>query len=158
MIHELKTWPEYFAAIVSGRKTFELRRNDRAFRENDTLHLREYEPVNRRYTGRELHRVVTYMLATDMSGDFVVMALGAPPSSHAEILSPASGKAEPNQDDQARQSSSEKPLLDEIERLRDWNAALARQRDEAVEKGATDPARLTPLESGKAIGSANKQP
>jgi hypothetical protein len=38
--------------------------------------------------------------------------------------------------------------------LRDWNAALARQRDEAVEKGATDPARLTPLESGKAIGSA----
>jgi hypothetical protein len=79
-------------------------------------------------------------------------------SSHAEIQSPASGKAEPNQDDQARQSSSEKPLLDEIERLRDWNAALARQRDEAVEKGATDPARLTPLESGKAIGSANKQP
>jgi hypothetical protein len=82
----------------------------------------------------------------------------SPPQSHAEIQSPASGKAEPNQDDQARQSSSEKPLLDEIERLRDWNAALARQRDEAVEKGATDPARLTPLESGKAIGSANKQP
>ena len=84
MIHELKTWPEYFGHLVSGRKTFELRRNDRAYREGDTLHLREYEPVNRKYTGREMWRVVTYMLATDMSGDFVVMALG-PPSDPSRI-------------------------------------------------------------------------
>jgi hypothetical protein len=105
MIHELKTWPEYFAAIVSGRKTFELRRNDRAFRENDTLHLREYEPVNRRYTGRELHRVVTYMLATDMSGDFVVMALGVPPQSHAEIQSDGEGKAHASASDPSSSSS-----------------------------------------------------
>ena len=100
MIHELKTWPEYYTHLLSGRKTFELRRNDRAYRENDTLWLREYEPVNRTYTGREMRRVVTYMLATDMSGDFVVMALaplvsaGATPreepqSESAQNLSPS---------------------------------------------------------------------
>jgi hypothetical protein len=80
MIHELKTWPEFYDHLVSGRKTFELRRNDRGFRENDTLHLREYDPTTRQYTGREMHRVVTYMLSTNMHSDFVVMALAPLPN------------------------------------------------------------------------------
>ena len=37
MIHELKIYPEYFKAVISGEKTFEIRKNDRPFatREGD---------------------------------------------------------------------------------------------------------------------------
>lgn len=31
MDHELKIYPKYFDAILSGEKTFEIRRNDRGF-------------------------------------------------------------------------------------------------------------------------------
>jgi hypothetical protein len=75
--HELKTWPEYFAALLDGTKTFEYRRNDRGFRVGDVLHLREWDSITGHYTGREMRRRVTYVLSTDVSGDFVVLALGA---------------------------------------------------------------------------------
>lgn len=42
--HELKTWPRYFRRIVSGEKTFEVRKNDRDFQVGDTLKLDEYDP------------------------------------------------------------------------------------------------------------------
>ena len=31
MVHELKTWIEYFELVMSGEKPFELRKNDRDF-------------------------------------------------------------------------------------------------------------------------------
>jgi hypothetical protein len=92
--HPLKTWPEYFQAIVEGRKPFEYRFNDRdpPFREGDTLHLREWVPppadfvpadeddVGGYYTGRELRKRVTYILddrlGPTMKAGFVVMGLG----------------------------------------------------------------------------------
>jgi|GEM_PF-2204631 len=49
--HELKTHPPYFAEVVKGNKTFELRKNDRDFRVGDKLRLCEYEPTEQRYTG-----------------------------------------------------------------------------------------------------------
>lgn len=60
-IHALKTWPEYFEAVYDGRKTFEIRRNDRDFKVGDTLILREWDPKIEGYTGRRLERVVTYV-------------------------------------------------------------------------------------------------
>lgn len=75
--HELKAWPEYFEEIVSGRKRFELRVNDRGFKVGDVLRLREYihvahthlpayaganPPVASGYTGRELAVRVTYLV------------------------------------------------------------------------------------------------
>lgn len=44
-VHHLKTWPTYFQAIKRGDKTFELRLNDRDFREGDTLFLQEWNPM-----------------------------------------------------------------------------------------------------------------
>lgn len=44
MIHELKTWPIHYRAVVSGHKTFEVRRNDRGFQVGDVLRLQEYSP------------------------------------------------------------------------------------------------------------------
>jgi hypothetical protein len=58
----LKTWPEFFEEVLAGRKNFELRVNDRDFQEGDKLTLREYDPVKKRYTGRRVKRIVTYVL------------------------------------------------------------------------------------------------
>lgn len=43
-IHELKIWPEFFDAVDSGKKKFDVRKNDRGFKEGDVLVLREFEP------------------------------------------------------------------------------------------------------------------
>lgn len=45
-IHQLKTWPEYFSAVLSGEKTFEVRKNDRDFEKGDILELHYYDPDN----------------------------------------------------------------------------------------------------------------
>lgn len=44
MIHELKAWPEFFDAIRAGRKTFEVRLDDRGFAEGHLLRLYRYQP------------------------------------------------------------------------------------------------------------------
>ena len=62
MTHDLKTWPEYFAAVLDGSKTFELRSNDRGFSVGDLLRLREWDPETSAYTGREVTRSVSYLL------------------------------------------------------------------------------------------------
>ena len=77
-VHKLKTWPRYYSALVDGSKTFEVRRDDRRFREGDILLLREWLPNVERYTGRECARVVTYCLRGPGLGvetGFVVMAI-----------------------------------------------------------------------------------
>lgn len=45
-IHHLKSWPEPFAALKSGTKTFEIRKDDRGFMVGDVLCLEEWEPHN----------------------------------------------------------------------------------------------------------------
>lgn len=61
--HDLKTWPEYFAAVLSGAKPFEIRsERDRRFDVGDTLLLREWEPLGLVYTGAALIVRVTYVL------------------------------------------------------------------------------------------------
>lgn len=71
--HDLKCSPEPFAALITGAKTHEFRRDDRGFQVGDVLRLREWDPTPRPwrgdieddrargYTGRELRRRVTYI-------------------------------------------------------------------------------------------------
>lgn len=40
-VHKLKIWPEYFNQLVTGFKTFELRKNDRDFCAGDLLLMQE---------------------------------------------------------------------------------------------------------------------
>lgn len=61
--HVLKTWPEFFEAVLDGRKTFEIRKNDRDYHEGDSLVLQEWDPKDQKYTGRRVEARVTY--ATD---------------------------------------------------------------------------------------------
>jgi hypothetical protein len=43
-IHHLKSWPEPFAAVKTGLKSFEIRKDDRGFMVGDFLCLREWDP------------------------------------------------------------------------------------------------------------------
>jgi hypothetical protein len=59
--HELKIWPEFFQAVLTERKTFEVRKNDRGFQDGDHLLLREWRPDRQLYTGREVLVGITYL-------------------------------------------------------------------------------------------------
>lgn len=52
-IHELKTDPTPFLAVVEGSKRFEIRKDDRGYTIGDQLRLREYSRERGKYTGRE---------------------------------------------------------------------------------------------------------
>jgi len=42
--HSLKILPQFLARILSGQKTFEIRKNDRDYQVGDTLFLQEHNP------------------------------------------------------------------------------------------------------------------
>ena len=73
--HYIKILPQYFRAIERGEKTFEVRFNDRDYKVEDVLHLKEW--MNGGYTGREIVAYVTYLLDDpNFSKDgFVIMAI-----------------------------------------------------------------------------------
>ena len=56
-----KVWPQYFEAILSGKKTYELRLADWECQEGDILVLKEWDPRTKKYTGRQVEREVTYV-------------------------------------------------------------------------------------------------
>ncbi len=62
MKHELKTWPSAFQPTLEGIKTAEFRKNDRDFKDGDTLFLREYDPFFKDYSGRVLTAQVMHIV------------------------------------------------------------------------------------------------
>ena len=60
MIHNLKIEPRFFNDVAYGKKTFEIRNNDRDFHVDDILHLQEYSDGD--YTGRAVFVKVRYLL------------------------------------------------------------------------------------------------
>ena len=79
--HILRTVPAYFQAVWEGRKTFEVRYDDRGYQAGDTVVLREYDRMLKcecpagsthgtdciRYSGREIDANVPYVLASTPS-------------------------------------------------------------------------------------------
>jgi len=71
--HELKILPQYFEAVNSGRKNFEIRKNDRDYHVGDKLILKEF---NGDYTGRECERFVSYIFSGfGLEEGYVVLSL-----------------------------------------------------------------------------------
>jgi hypothetical protein len=79
MIHELKCWPDYFARLADGSKTFEIRKNDRGYQAGDQLEIREYDPdrshecadaecPGNRWTGRVRRFDVGFVAAGELFG------------------------------------------------------------------------------------------
>ncbi len=62
MIHELKTLPQYFNAVVSGEKSFEVRKFDRPFHKGDLLALNEFDAERKCYTGNSCLVYIDYIL------------------------------------------------------------------------------------------------
>ena len=75
MIHELKILPVFFTDVISGKKTFEIRKNDRPFQEGDLLALNEHD--GQKYTGNSCLVYVDYILpdVTYVKEDMIVMSI-----------------------------------------------------------------------------------
>jgi hypothetical protein len=89
MKHELKTWPQFFEAILDGRKNFEFRRNDRDFRVGDLLDLKEWDPATKAYTGRACEVRITYILSDEWPGmekGFTILSIDRARSMLARII------------------------------------------------------------------------
>lgn len=57
--HELKIAPKYFEEVVSGKKKFEIRKNDRDFKKWDKVKLREFKDGE--YTGNYIYATIEYV-------------------------------------------------------------------------------------------------
>ena len=76
--HYLKTWTQYFEEVWNGKKTFELRKNDRDFAVGDLLVLEEYDPETQEYLPRIIYARVTYILRDvpfGLAQDYCIMAI-----------------------------------------------------------------------------------
>ena len=59
-VHEIKIVASYYDDVTSGRKRFELRKNDRGYKVGDTLKMLEFE--GGKHTGRIIDADIIYML------------------------------------------------------------------------------------------------
>ena len=79
MTHELKLNRKFFSAVADGRKTFEIRKDDRGFKVGDILHLREWDDMMNNYSGRSCMRQITYIYNGNgqygLARSYVVLAL-----------------------------------------------------------------------------------
>ncbi|WP_313707920.1 DUF3850 domain-containing protein [Atlantibacter hermannii] len=61
MTHDLKIYPEFFSAVATGVKRAELRKNDRAYRVGDKLHLMETPRGSCHSTGEYINATITHI-------------------------------------------------------------------------------------------------
>lgn len=74
MNHDLKIAPEYYQAVLEGRKTFEIRKNDRDYQVGDTVMLREFN--NEIYSDKEpIKAKITYITNYGQLRDFIVFSI-----------------------------------------------------------------------------------
>jgi len=66
--HEIKTWPTPFQASWVGDKPWELRLNDRNYKERDEVVLQEFDPDTGEYSGREIEGVIRLILKDPLFG------------------------------------------------------------------------------------------
>lgn len=79
--HELKCWPEYFQSTVDGDKLFEVRLNDRNFKLDQGILLREWNPRSQVYTGRLYLFRISYVYSNPelLKENIVILGIGKAP-------------------------------------------------------------------------------
>ena len=80
MKHRLKTNTEHFQSVLDGSKTFEIRLNDRDFKEGDILYLVELGEDRTNETGRFVYSRVSHILHGPIYGlrdGWCIMSLSA---------------------------------------------------------------------------------
>lgn len=88
MNHDLKLTPPYFQAVMEGRKTFEVRQNDRGFQAGDSVTLKEWDEnmprpadflhmhhQNWKLTGRTIVKKIGYVTGFEQRPNWVVFSL-----------------------------------------------------------------------------------
>lgn len=75
-VHDVKLGITFFDDVKTGRKTFELRKNDRGYKEGDTIVLHEYKDGTT--TGRTITKKIVYMLEdfTGLEDGYCILGLG----------------------------------------------------------------------------------
>ncbi|EMU5279158.1 DUF3850 domain-containing protein [Yersinia enterocolitica] len=73
IIHQLEIMPEYYQAVIDGRKKAELRKNDRYYSIGDYLLLAEWDFKRDIYTGRKVVVEVTDITLCDFAAPNFVM-------------------------------------------------------------------------------------
>lgn len=72
-VHDLKIDCCFFSDVTSGRKTFEIRSDDRGFEEGDFLNLKEW--TGSKYTGLSHQVKVVYITNYAQQRGYVVMGI-----------------------------------------------------------------------------------
>ncbi|CNK63167.1 putative exported phage-related protein [Yersinia enterocolitica] len=72
-VHQLEIIPEYYQAVIEGRKKAELRKNDRDYSIGDYLLLTEWDFKCEVYTGRKVTVEVTDITLCDFAAPNFVM-------------------------------------------------------------------------------------
>lgn len=92
--HFLKTWPQFFASILDESKPFEARKDDRnpPFQVGDELCLQEFDPSTGTFSGREVGRIITYILrgTEHVAKGYAILGLSTP-APVAEEAKPKTG-------------------------------------------------------------------
>lgn len=82
--HNLKIWPEYYAAVSAGDKRAELRWKDRDYQAGDMLDLCEWDPIEEYFTGEYVSVTVTHVADVGQFMPGYVLLSIALPSLNAE--------------------------------------------------------------------------
>ncbi|MCF6418630.1 MAG: DUF3850 domain-containing protein [Furfurilactobacillus sp.] len=72
--HSLKILPQYFSAVLSGDKTFEIRNNDRNFQVGDFVLLKEFDINENHYTGKSVKVQIKYLTDYKQNYGYVVFS------------------------------------------------------------------------------------
>lgn len=75
MQHDLKLQSQYFKEVVTGRKTFEIRKNDRSYKVGDLIRFHEVNE-NGQYIGYVSRKYqITYITDYEQQDGYVVMSI-----------------------------------------------------------------------------------
>lgn len=76
-IHDLKIHTNFYNDVITGRKKFEIRKNDRDYQEGDLVILHEIEEDNlaQWHTGEKVKMKITYITDYAQQNGYVVLGI-----------------------------------------------------------------------------------